>query len=164
MKYEQLAEEVYQHNIDIYEEYMSPGIKGLYSDNIIQLNTLIPTLVEKRCVLAEEFGHYHTSTGDILDQANPISHKQELLARRWAYNKLVPLDKIVAAHQQYLLNHYELADFLGVTEEFLEDALDWYKSKHGLYALVDKYTLCFEPLGVSDLFDWIELSNKQYGT
>ncbi|MFJ7184168.1 hypothetical protein [Lysinibacillus xylanilyticus] len=35
MTYEQLAIEVYQNNIDIYEECMSARLKGLYSDNII---------------------------------------------------------------------------------------------------------------------------------
>lgn len=164
MKYEQLEKEVYQHGIEIYEEYMSPRIKGLYADNVIQLNKHIKIQTERTCVLAEEFGHYHTSAGDILDQANSVSRKQELIARRWAYNKLVPLPKIVSAHQQYLSNNYELADFLDVTEEFLEDALNWYKSKYGLYALVDNYTLCFEPLGVFEIFDWIEKSKKQYGS
>ena len=141
MNYEQLADEVYQHDIEIYEVYMSPRIKGLYSDNIIQLNKLIKTHNEKKCVLAEEFGHYHTSAGDILDQTNALSRKQE----------------------QYLSNRYELAIYLDVTEEFLNDALDWYKSKYGLYKLVDNYTLCFEPLGVLEMFDWID-TQKQFGT
>ncbi|MEK4425917.1 ImmA/IrrE family metallo-endopeptidase [Solibacillus sp. FSL K6-1523] len=164
MNYEQLEEEVYQHDIEIYERYMAPRIKGLYSDNIIQLNKRIKTLREKKCVLAEEFGHYHTSVGDILDQSNSINRKQELIARRWAYNKLVPLSKIVAAYDQYLTNSYELANYLDVTEEFLDDALKWYKSKYGLYILVDDYTLCFEPLGILEKFDWIETPVKQLGT
>ncbi|MEG0470735.1 MAG: ImmA/IrrE family metallo-endopeptidase [Solibacillus sp.] len=164
MNYEQLEEEIYQHDVEIYERYMPPRIKGLYADNIIQLNKHIKTHREKKCVLAEEFGHFHTSAGDILDQANPISHKQELIARRWAYNKLVPLPKIISAHEHYLSNHYELADYLDVTEEFLDDALSWYKSKYGLYTLVDDYTLCFEPLGVLEKFDWIETPIKQYGS
>ena len=163
MNYEQLEEEVYRHEIEIYEKQMSPRLKGLYSDNIIWLNKRIKTMVEKKCVLAEEFGHYHTSAGDILDQTNPLSRKQELIARRWAYNKLVPLSKIVSAHQLYLSNHYELADYLDITEDFLEDALSWYKSKYGLYTLVNEYTLCFEPLGVLERFDWIEHSTIQYG-
>jgi len=158
MQYEQLAKEVYQNKIEIYEEYMTPSFKGLYSDNIIWINRLIPTQSEKICVLAEEFGHYHTSTGDILDQSCIVERKQELIARRWAYRKLIPLSKIVQAHQQYILNRYELADFLDVTEDFLVDALNWYKSKLGLYVLIDNYTLCFEPLGVLELFDWIEMS------
>ena len=163
MKYEQLEEEVYQHDIEIYEKYMSPKIKGLYSDNIIQLNKHIKNHTEKNCDLAEEFGHYHTSAGDILDQNNPISRKQELYARRWAYKKLVPLSEIISAHHLFLSNIYELADYLDVTEDFLRDALDWYKSKYGLYTLVDNYTLCFEPLGVLEKFDWID-NRKQYGT
>ncbi|KYG90850.1 hypothetical protein A0U40_17800 [[Bacillus] sp. KCTC 13219] len=163
MQYEQLAIEVYQNKIEIYEEYMTPSFKGLYSDNIIWLNKLIRTHTEKTCVLAEEFGHYHTTDGNILDQSNISARKQELNARRWAYNKLVPLSKIVQAHKLHLRNRYELADFLNVTEDFLKDALEWYKSKHGLYVSMGNYTICFEPLGVLELFECAN-TNLIYGT
>lgn len=161
MQYELLTAEVYQYKIEIFEEYMIPSFKGLYSDNIIWLNKLIPTFIEKTCVLAEEFGHYHTSSDDILDQTSIVNRKQELNARRWAYKKLVPLPKIVQAHLLYINNRYELADFLNVTEEFLDDALDWYTSKYGLYVSIDNFTICFEPLGVLEMFDWIETPNLQ---
>lgn len=163
MNYEQLEEEVLNHEIEIYEKQLSPRLKGLYSDNIIWLNKRIKSKIEKKCVLAEEFGHYHTSAGDILCHDNLTSRKQELLARRWAYNKLVPLSKIVSAHHLYLSNHYELADYLDVTVDFLQDALNWYKSKYGLYTLVNGHMVCFEPLGVLEKFDWIERSAIQYG-
>lgn len=156
MTYEQLTNEVLKNKVEIYEEYIPPRLKGLYADNIIWINKLIPTHVEKKCVLAEEFGHYHTTTGNILDQASIVNRKQELKARVWAYEKLVPLSKIILAHQLHIINRYELADFLGVTEEFLEAALGYYKSKYGLYVSIDNFTVCFDPLGVIEMFDWID--------
>ncbi|MEY9973131.1 hypothetical protein ABH966_003515 [Lysinibacillus sp. RC46] len=164
MTYEQLALEVYQNNIEIYEECMSPRLKGLYSDNIIWINELIPTDIEKTCVLAEEFGHHHTTSGDILDQCSVVNRKQEFRARTWAYEKLVPLSKILQAQKLHLSNSYELADFLNVTEDFLDAALDWYKSKYGSFVLIDNFTLYFEPLGVLEIFDWFETSFLQYGS
>lgn len=156
MKYEQLVKEVYQNKLELHEVCLSSRLKGLYSDNIIWINKLISTNVEKTCVLAEELGHHHKTAGDILDQTNVTNRKQELRARNWAYEKLVPLNKVIMAHKCHITNRYELADFLEVTEEFLEAALNWYKSKYGLFVAIENYTLYFEPLGVLEMFDWIE--------
>lgn len=156
LTYEQLVHEAYINQVSVYEEIMIPRIKGLYSDNIIWINKSIFSITEKKCVLGEELGHHYTSSGDILEQNSIVNRKQELRARRWAYNKLVPLEMIIRAHQSNIANKYELADFLNVTEEFLNDAVQWYISKYGLSASVEGYTVCFEPLGVLEMFDFIE--------
>lgn len=127
---------------------MKPRVKGLYSDNIIWINKIIPSDTEKACVLAEELGHYHTSAGDILDQTNLMNRKQEKRARTWAYKRLIPLSRIVEAYKAGVKNRYELADFLGVTELFIDEAINRYKEEYGLYASFGKYTIYFEPLGV----------------
>lgn len=81
------------------------------------------------------------------------NRKQEKRARTWAYERLVPLQKIVQAHKNGIRNRYELAEYLGVTEQFLDSAIKRYKEKYGLYFLIENYTICFEPLGVMELFD-----------
>lgn len=42
---------------------------GLIKGNKIAIRKNIETQKEKSCVLAEELGHYYTSSGDILDQS-----------------------------------------------------------------------------------------------
>lgn len=153
MAYEELLSEAKQHGIDVYEKPFSSRIKGLYSDNVIAINKLIPTIIEKACVLAEELGHHHRTSGNILDQSNIENRQQENRARSWAYEKLVPLKSIVQAHKQGIKNRFELAEFLGVTEEFLDAAINRYTEKYGMLATVGNYTVIFEPLGVLELFD-----------
>ncbi|TVZ81251.1 uncharacterized protein DUF955 [Aeribacillus composti] len=153
MVYENLLREAEQHGIDTYEKPMTPTIKGLYSDKVIWINKNIPTNDEKACILAEELGHYHTSSGNILDQSKISNRKQELLARTWAYERLVPLQKIVQAHKNGIRNRYELAEYLGVTEDFLNSAIKRYQEKYGLCVSVESYTVCFEPLGVLEMFE-----------
>src|SRR5690625_2359684 len=109
---------------------MSKRIKGLYADNVIWLNDNITTTHEKACVLAEELGHYHTSVGDILDQSKLTNRKQEILARSWAYKKLIPLEKIIKAFNENIRSKHELAEYLNVTEAFLLDALKRYKQEY----------------------------------
>jgi len=153
MTYEDLQKEAVHQGIDIYEMPLKPRIKGLYCDNIIAINKLIPTIIEKACVLAEELGHHHKTSGNILDQSKIENRQQENRARSWAYEKLVPLKLIVQAHKQGIKNRFELADFLGVTEDFLDAAINRYIEKYGLLAPVGNYTVIFEPLGVLELFE-----------
>ena len=100
---------------------------------------------EKKCVMAEELGHYYTGTGDILDQSSLPNRKQERLGRIHAYNKLVGLMRIIDAYQNNCTTLSESAEFLDVTEEFLEESLCYYKSKYGISVNIDNYTIFFEP-------------------
>lgn len=160
--YDNLLNECSILDIEVYEVSMKN--KGLYSDNVIWINKLLPTLIEKYCVLAEEVGHHHTTTGDILDLTSIENRKQELRARSWAYERLIPISKIIEAHKLHIVNRYELADFLNVTEEFLDTALEWYKSKYGLCVSIYNFTVCFEPLGVIEMFEWLDTPILTYGS
>jgi len=149
---EALLDETDQQSVEVYENFMARGIRGLYSDNIIWLNQGL-SYRDKACVLAEEMGHYYTSSGNTLDQKQTGNIKQEKRARNWAYEKLIPLQSFVEASKEGITNWYELADFMDVTEEFLEQAMDHYKEKYGLYVEWTSYLIYFEPLGVLELFD-----------
>lgn len=150
MTYEGLMIESEKHDLIIREKDL-PGYKGRIYKNRVAIRRSIPT-VEKACILAEELGHYHTTTGNILDQSKVENRKQERKARIWAYNKQIGLLGIVKAYQQGCRNRYEVAEYLGVTEEFLDDALKAYRSKYGIYAIVDNYIIYFEPaIGVMEI-------------
>lgn len=77
---------------------------------------------------------------------------------------LVPFSKIIQAHKLQVVNRYELADFLNVTEDFLDEALEGYKSKQDLYVSIDNFTIYFETLGVLELINWFETPFNRYGT
>ena len=120
-KYEELIGE-YEHLI-IEERPMIND--GLYADGCVWINQDMPTN-RKACVLAEEVGHYETSSGNILDQTDTGNRKQELTARKWAYNKVVPEEKISEAISAGYTEVWEIADHLEVDEQFLREALKYY--------------------------------------
>lgn len=153
MLYERLMSETCSLGVHVSEENIKGSIQGLYSDNVIWINKDLPTFTHKHCVLAEELGHHHMTIGDILNQKSANNRKQEQLARLWAYEKIVPLEKIIEGHHLFIRNKYEFADFLEVTEEFLEDALNRYKEKYGTFVDLGKYRITFEPLGVLEIFE-----------
>ncbi|MGC6586585.1 ImmA/IrrE family metallo-endopeptidase [Paenibacillus sp. Dod16] len=137
----------------VYEMDMPLGIKGLYGDNVIWINKHIPTRTEKACVLAEELGHHYTSAGNILDIEDIRNKKQELRARMFGYEMLIPLGSFIEGHRLGIRNRYELAEHLSVTEDYLEYALSRYREKYGLLVSINNYTICFEPLGVLEFFE-----------
>lgn len=153
MKYESLLTQAKKDGIDIIEyKFKNENLKGLYIDNVITLNSYIKTNAEKACVLAEELGHHYTSSGDILDQNNIINVRQEKLARGWGYERLVPITSLLESFWAGIKNQHELAEYLEVTEEFLQKALNYYKDKHGSYYKIDNYIIMFDPLAVMEKF------------
>lgn len=136
-------------------DFKSSRLKGLYVDSVITLNPAsIANRAEKTCVLAEEIGHHLTSFGNILDQSDIRSRKQELRARAWAYERLVPLSEIVRAYKARVKGRYEIAEFLDVTEDFLERSIQRYRDKYGLYTPYgDLYIIYFDPLGVVEILE-----------
>lgn len=146
-KYEILLDNAESEDVTVEEtsQFSGTRIKGLYCDRHIAINKDIETETEKACVLAEELGHYYTAVGDILDQSFATNRKQEMHGRIIAYNRLVGLRGIIDAYNHHCQGLCEAAEYLGVTEEFLNDALTYYKSKYGTYTIVDNYVVIFEP-------------------
>ncbi|PKM69145.1 MAG: ImmA/IrrE family metallo-endopeptidase [Firmicutes bacterium HGW-Firmicutes-2] len=135
---------------DIYEIDMK--VKGLYADGIIGISKYISS-TEKVCVLAEELGHYYTSSGDILNQKDLSNRKQEHRARAWGYEKVASLNRIVEAYKARCSTKEDLLEYLGITEEFLTESINYYKRRYGLfYRIDDKYVVNFEPFGVLEHF------------
>lgn len=147
IEYEELLNLAEQSQVDVIEDYPfgSPNLKGLYCDNTIALSRSLRTSAEKACILAEELGHYHTSSGNILDQNDTVNRKQEHRARMWAYDRQIGLIGIVKAYSRGCHTRHDAADYLGVTEEFFQDALDFYRSRYGTCAELDHYLVFFEP-------------------
>ncbi|NLL77369.1 MAG: ImmA/IrrE family metallo-endopeptidase [Clostridiales bacterium] len=151
-KLEELENEAYNNNIDIVRcNFNSNRIKGLYCDGTVALNKSLSN-TEKTCVLAEELGHYYTAVGNILCQKDENCRKQEMKGRIVSYNMMVGLNGIIKSYKHGCRSLYEASEFLEVTEEFLSEALQYYRSKYGAYTIVDKYVIYFEPsLGVLEL-------------
>lgn len=152
MNYEEL--QLQNSTLHIKEMCLSDvnGLKGFYVDGNIAIKHDMTT-TEKACVLAEELGHHYTTVGNILDQSKVENRKQERRARLWAYKKMFDLVDLVSAYKYGCRNRYEIAEYLGVTEQFLEEALSTYREKYGLYAKIDNYMICFEPLTVGKLLE-----------
>lgn len=150
MEYEKLLEEADGECLIIKEKPLK-AYSGRIKGNKIAIKKDM-NMVDKACTLAEELGHYHTTVGNILDQSSASSRKQERRARIWAYNKMIGLNGIIRAYEHGCRSKSDMADYLDVTEEFLQEAINCYTEKYGLYKEIDNYMILFQPLGVLELY------------
>lgn len=146
--YDALIAEAAKHGIRVVEMRIESGAKGLIKGNKIGISSAIGTLTEKTCVLAEEIGHYHLTVGDILDQSVISNRKQERRARSWGYARLITLSDLIRANLAGIRNRYELAEFLGVTEPYLEAALTRMQERFGIAVYHNDFLITFDPLNV----------------
>ena len=144
MTYEELLNVSDKENLIVKEKNI-PGYGGRIYKNRIAIHQGIDTQIEKACILAEELGHHYTTVGNILDQDEVANRKQELRARLWAYNHQIGLIGIIRAYEHGCRNASEMAEYLNVTEEFLQDALSCYRSKYGICVEFDNYIVFFIP-------------------
>lgn len=144
MTYEEM--QILHDDLNIVEMDLSEvsGLKGLYINGHIAINVKMSD-TEKACILAEELGHHYTSYGNILDQSDASNRKQELRARAWAYNKQIGLLGLIRAYEHGCRNRFEIAEYLEVTEEVLEECLVFYRNKYGTFQNVDNYVVYFIP-------------------
>ena len=148
MTYEELKTKHKDLNIVEMDLSEVKGLKGLYFDGNIALERKM-SQTEKSCVLAEELGHYYTTSGNILDQTDVSNRKQEYRARLYGFNLKIGLMGLVRAFEHGCRSASDIAEYLDVTEEYLKEAVDCYRSKYGVYATVDNYAVYFTPaLGV----------------
>lgn len=151
-EYELLLDEAVQYGAYVLEHVnFESQSDGLINGDIIGLSNHLQNSAERACTLAEEIGHYKLNCGNILNQGDPQNRKQEKQARLWAYNRMITLDKLIAAWEAGKRNCYEIADYLDVTETFLQEAINIYKSKYDILTQRGNYIIKFDPLRIYTL-------------
>lgn len=143
MKYNALLNEANAEGISIKERPFKTYDGRLKGKDIYLRKDMNTT--EKSCVLAEELGHYYTTVGDILDMNVPENRKQERQARLWGYNRVVGLFGLIRAYEHGCKDKYEIAEYLDITDEYLEECISCYRDKYGVYTTIDNYIIYFIP-------------------
>lgn len=151
--YEALLDECSKNNIIVVEKNFKSKSKGLWKNNKIGINRKLLTIAEKKSVLSEELGHFHTTYGNILDPKDISNRKQEKKARNWAYEKSVGIIDLITCFKKGFRTKNEIAEYLNITEDFLEQSIQHYREKYGVYCEIDHYVVYFEPtLSILEMF------------
>ena len=89
----------------------------------------IKTNAEELVMTAHEVGHCETGAfynKHILD----LRSRCEYRADKWAIKKLIPKDELISAFENGIMEIWELAEYFGVTEEFMIQACEFYGYYH----------------------------------
>lgn len=86
----------------------------------------INTSSEEKEILAEELGHYYCNCLYDVYSNEILIRKKEYRARKWAFKTLVPYKKLKQLYEKGYRYTYEFAEELGVTEELIEKAYNYY--------------------------------------
>ena len=94
---------------------------------------VLPEESVRRVHLAHELGHCKTGAFYNRWAAKDVRKKHENRADKWAVNKLIPVDELDQAVADGHTELWDLADYFGVTEDFMKKAVCWYT--HGNLAI-----------------------------
>lgn len=91
------------------------------------------TQADEKVKLAHELGHCETGSFYSRFAALDVRKKHENRADKWAIEQLVPKEKLLEATLRGYKEVWELADYFGVTEEFIRKSICWHR--HGNLAI-----------------------------
>ncbi len=135
MNLEYLEDLIDRENINLIDTYLE-DTNGAFVNyekiNMILYNSKnIPSLKEKKEVLAEELGHYYYDATYKFDSNLQLVSKQERKAKKWAYNMLVPFEELKKAIRNGITEIYSLAEYFDVSNLFMSKCLVFYLEKYG---------------------------------
>ena len=86
----------------------------------------IETETDERVHLSHELGHCVTGSFYNRYAKMDIRKKHENRADKWAIRKLIPVEKLDTAVAEGHTELWDLADYFGVTEDFIKKAVCYY--------------------------------------
>lgn len=119
----------------IYEEKDLSKIdsKGIYLEiDGLKVIAIDESIINENCtyisILAEEIGHYFTTTGNLIEPSKNymekiLKSKKELLARKWASNYLISDEEFVQALLNCINNKDDFCNYFNITYEVLENKI-----------------------------------------
>ena len=94
------------------------------------LDTRVLNTVEKeKTVVAHECGHCFTGATHTVYSSYDIVEKHEYKANKWAVHRLIPPDELAHALRYGYTEIWQLAEYFGVTDDFVKKALLIYQNE-----------------------------------
>lgn len=133
-------------HIKIFHADMPNRLCGLTLRNEIYLNTNLRNSYHETEILAEEVAHILISNGDISDYSSSKNMQQEVKARRYAHQLLVPLNKLIKCYELGIWGDiYEMCLHLEIDRSYFNRVIEDYKTQFGTCVRHGNYLITFCP-------------------
>lgn len=83
--------------------------------------------MKKKPYWLRNFGHYYTTSMYNCNSSLDVISRNEFRATKWAFKALAPYKKLKELYDEGCRYTYEFAEELGVTEDLIERAYNYYK-------------------------------------
>ena len=143
--YEKKCEECASHGLRVIEMHLTKA-EGLLYKRIIAIEKSLPD-AQKVVVLDEELTHWKVNVGDITDQRKVANRKQERRARKRVYHRFASPHTLIQLYRLGARSVEDFCDRLGITEEFLAEALAYYDEAYG-QKTIGRYRISFRPFNI----------------
>ena len=87
----------------------------------------LTTIADEYCKLAHELGHCETGSFYNRCATCDVRQQHENRADKWAIKKLIPKDELNKAVEDGYTEIFDLAEYFGVTEDFMKKTVCWYE-------------------------------------
>ncbi len=88
----------------------------------------IENSVEEKEIIAHEEAHIETGSFYNIYSPLDIKAKHERRAEKATIKKLIPKNELIEAIECGFVEHWELAEYFGVSDKFMVKAMEYYKS------------------------------------
>ena len=89
--------------------------------------------VQEKEIFAEELGHYYCNALYNINSDAASIRKKEYRAKKWAFLTLVPYKVLLSLKEQGYTTVYDIAEKLGVSEQLVQTAYDYYIKNQYIY-------------------------------
>lgn len=124
---EQAGVDVFTMHLDTYDALASSSYSCIAIDP-----SRVHTESHEREVLIHEEGHFATGSFYELDAPYTVREHQENLACRYGIKKYFPPDTLLDLMEDGCTEPWQLADALGVSEEYVREMLAYYTQARGI--------------------------------
>lgn len=125
--------------------------KGMIYGSTVYLNPF-QDYEDLNSTIAEEIGHFLTSSGDIILQDSLEKRKQEQKARDYGATLLVTPRSIIECFESGCVSVWECAEYLSIPEKTFKTAIKFYARKYDGIKTEDKYIIIFNLNGTVSVF------------
>lgn len=132
----QMYEKMYQEGHSLFDyqlkNYKAATIKLNGRYGIFLDTSRIRTVAEETCIVAHELGHCETGTTHAICSPYDLIARHEYRANRWAAHEILSPEEIKKATSLGYTETWQLAEYFGLTEDFIETTIDVYKREGAL--------------------------------
>lgn len=148
MSYEELLELANALGLKVTDKYyFEADLNAFILNNKIKISDNLLMIEERKCALAEEIAHHLINYGNITDLRDIENSRQEYRAHKLAVNMTITLTDIADAvlYLGHDASEYNVAEHLGITVEFLNEAIEIYKRTYGTKVDLGSCIVTFVP-------------------